>query len=205
MTSHDTIDTKQYYRSLLDAIPMPILVVDEDVRIMDFNKAAVTMLGDPSEFVFQRRGGEVLHCIHSTDVSEGCGHGPHCSTCIMRNSVNESILGKNIHRQRTTIQLVAGDAVNEIDMLVTTAPIPGLEKRVLLILEDISELTKLRTLIPMCSKCRRIRNDQQYWQSIEEYFRKYLGVVVSHGLCQESLKELYPEYSEQILKKLGKS
>jgi hypothetical protein len=172
---------------------------------MDFNKAASALLADARGLVLRKRGGEVLHCVHASDVPEGCGQGPHCANCVVRNSVVHSLCGENVYREKTRMELMVDGTVSQIDMLVTATPIAGLENRVLLILEDVSELNNLRTLIPMCAHCRRIRNDEQYWQSVEMYFRNHLGMDVSHGLCQECLKKHYPEHSEKILKNLGMS
>ena len=199
MLSDEHAAPDRYYKTLLDAIPIPIFVVDEDVRILDYNSAASALLVDSRSIVLRKRSGEGLHCIHSMDSPGGCGHGPHCSTCVIRNSVNESLNGKRVFRQKSIVELIVAETVNRMDMLVTATPIPDQPGRALLILEDVSELNKLRTLIPMCSHCRRIRNDDQYWQSVEVYFKNNLGMDVSHGLCQECLKELYPQHSEKIL------
>jgi hypothetical protein len=202
MLSDDAATPDRYYKTLLDALPLPIFVVDDDMRILDFNNAASSLLVDSRGMVLHKRSGEGLHCIHSTDVPEGCGHGPDCSSCILRSSVRECLIGKRVYREKTQVELMVSGIVNEIDMLVTATPIPGQPHRALLILEDVSELNKLRTLIPMCAHCRRIRNDEQYWESVEIYFKKQLGMNVSHGLCQECLKELYPEHSEKILERI---
>jgi hypothetical protein len=200
MRTDVVMTTEQYYNTLLDAIPLPIFVVNDDVRIMDFNTAAYAFLEDARNLVLNRRGGEALHCFHANDVADGCGHGPQCGTCVLRNSVGEALKGKQTHRVKTKAKLMVKGSATDVDLLVTSAPIPGSDDRALMILEDVSELNNLRTLIPMCANCRRIRNDDQYWQSIETYFKKHLGVDVSHGLCQECVKKLYPEYSDQILK-----
>ena len=53
-------------RSVLDAMPSAVLVVDEDVRIIDANRAALTLIGssrDGSRDLL--RAGEALHCLHA--------------------------------------------------------------------------------------------------------------------------------------------
>lgn len=59
-------------------------------------------------------------------------------------------------------------------------------------LEDISELLALRSLLPICANCKKIRDDQNYWQDVESYFRKYLGLDFSHGICPQCASKLYP-------------
>lgn len=79
-------------------------------------------------------------------------------------------------------------------MLVTTAPF-NYDGRalVLLVLEDVSELINLRRIVPMCAGCRRIRDDDQYWQNVDLYFQRHLKIDVSHGICPECAAHLYPE------------
>jgi hypothetical protein len=61
-------------------------------------------------------------------------------------------------------------------------------------IEDITEISTLKSIIPMCMKCRKIRNDEQYWQSVEQYFHEHIGVDFSHGICPECVDEFYPEF-----------
>jgi nitrogen-specific signal transduction histidine kinase len=186
-----------YYRTILDAIPLPIFVVDADVRIQDLNEAAGAVFGLNKGTVLKRRGGEVLHCLHSQDVPEGCGRGEFCRTCIIRNSVQASLKGQKVTRRRTKAELLLGGAKKELELLITASPMPSnTAPLALLILEDISEMTTLRDIIPMCAKCKKIRDDQQYWHSVEAYFKDYIGVDFSHGLCPKCMKELYPHFSE---------
>ncbi len=72
---------------IMNAIPVPIFLVDDDVRILDLNAAASGAFGLQKEAVYHRRGGDALHCLHSHDVPEGCGGAPACQACVIRNSV----------------------------------------------------------------------------------------------------------------------
>jgi PAS domain-containing protein len=187
-----------YYRTILDAIPATIFVVDDDVRILDFNDAAETTFGLLPSAVLNRRGGEVLHCLHATDVPEGCGRGPFCKDCIIRNSVTDSLSGKRVTRRRSKVTLVTGDNRRDVELLITTSPLPpGPVPLALLILEDIAEVSRLREIIPICAKCKKIRDDHQFWQNVETYFAEYSGVDFSHGLCPECVKVLYPDMDKE--------
>jgi hypothetical protein len=52
----------------------------------------------------------------------------------------------------------------------------------------------LHGLLPICSSCKKIRNDEGYWVQIEEYIRAHSEADFSHGICQECAKKLYPEF-----------
>ena len=53
------------------------------------------------------------------------------------------------------------------------------------------ELNTLKGLLPICSSCKNIRDDDGYWHAIEEYFQTNSNVYFSHGLCEKCAEELY--------------
>ena len=58
-------------------------------------------------------------------------------------------------------------------------------------LEDIKIL---RGIIPICSGCKKVRDDQGYWNQLEAYLSSHTDAQFSHGMCPDCLKTLYPEY-----------
>ena len=186
-----------YSRALFDAVPLPIFLVDDDLRILDVNPEAGRLLNQDREVVLKRRGGEVMHCLHSNDVAEGCGRGPYCADCVLRNSVTRSLQTGACVREKTVLELREGSMARSIELMVTTAPVT-VEGRLLalLILEDISELLQLRRLLPICSKCKKIRDDQEYWHTLESYMGKNLDLTFTHGICPTCAKEMLAEVAE---------
>ncbi len=66
------------------------------------------------------------------------------------------------------------------------------EARRLLLQARDSEIKKLRGMLPICSSCKKIRNDTGYWQQIEEYIREHSDAEFTHGLCPACVREMYP-------------
>ena len=63
----------------------------------------------------------------------------------------------------------------------------------------LSEVKKLQGILPICSHCKKVRDDQGSWQGIEEYVRERSDAQFSHGICPECAKKYYPDidiYSE---------
>lgn len=181
------------YRALLNALPVWAFVVDAEVRVRDLNDAAAAVFARDAT-VLDRREGEVLHCLHALDAPGGCGQGPFCPQCVIRNAVRESLRGGQVGRRRAKVTLVSAGLKRNYDLLVSASPMTwGAEPLSLLILEDVSELTTLRDIVPICAKCRRVRDDEDYWQSVETYVREHLGVDFSHGVCPSCHEELYGE------------
>lgn len=55
----------------------------------------------------------------------------------------------------------------------------------------VKENSLLKDFLPICAKCKKIRDDKGYWHQIELYIRNRTDTEFSHGLCPECLKEMY--------------
>jgi GAF domain-containing protein len=69
----------------------------------------------------------------------------------------------------------------------------ALKNENMLLIDYIAEIKTLRGLIPICAQCKKIRDDQGYWQRLERYLEDHTEAEFSHGLCPECVKTLYPE------------
>jgi len=68
------------------------------------------------------------------------------------------------------------------------------EERERLIIDLQDALAKVKTLkgmLPICSVCKKIRDDKGYWNQIEAYIRAHSGAEFSHGICPDCAKKLY--------------
>ena len=63
------------------------------------------------------------------------------------------------------------------------------------------EVKRLSGLLPICSSCKKIRDDDGYWQEIEAYLHAHSDTQFSHGICPGCAKKLYPEFADELLKK----
>ena len=133
--------------------------------------------------------------LHATEAPGGCVRSKAGQDCLVRNSVDEPRLGRQVVRRKVKMELRQEGLSREIYLLVTTAPFNFQGNAlVLLILEDISELMEIKSILPMCAHCKKIRTDQKYWQSLEKYFGEHLDLEFSHGICPDCAQKLYPEF-----------
>ena len=70
--------------------------------------------------------------------------------------------------------------------------------------EALGNVQQLQGLIPICSSCKKIREDKGYWSSVEDYISRNSKVMFSHTVCDDCMKKLYPETFKRILKKRKK-
>lgn len=61
-------------------------------------------------------------------------------------------------------------------------------------LEDaLARIKTLKGLIPICSYCKKIRNDRGFWQQVELYVSQHSEADFSHSICPECIKIHFPE------------
>lgn len=60
----------------------------------------------------------------------------------------------------------------------------------------IDNIKTLRGLIPICASCKKIRDDEGFWKSVEIYIEEHTKAEFTHGICPECMHKLYPEYDE---------
>jgi hypothetical protein len=167
-----------------NAMPSPVFVVDEDVRILEYNTAAAALLTTEKPDVLKLRGGEALHCIHHYDEEDGCGRAAACTDCVIRDAVTKACQGGSVVRVRQKMELVRDEKTIEVYILITASPFSYQDSTyAILVLEDISELIQLRKIIPICAVCKQIRTDENYWIQVESFFKERLDVDFTHGLC----------------------
>lgn len=64
--------------------------------------------------------------------------------------------------------------------------------------EALANIKTLRGLLPICSQCKKIRDDRGYWNHLEQYISEHAEVQFTHGLCPACIKKLYPELEKEI-------
>jgi len=60
----------------------------------------------------------------------------------------------------------------------------------------LEQVKTLQGLIPICSSCHKIRDDNGFWQRLEEYIEAHSEAEFSHGICPDCMKTLYPRVSK---------
>ncbi len=80
----------------------------------------------------------------------------------------------------------------------------SLEKHKLQIALD--DVKKLSGFFPICANCKKIRDDQGYWNQIEEYIREHSEAEFTHSICPGCTKKLYPDvFNKEHNEEKGKS
>lgn len=187
------LDENRLLRAALDTVPIPVFVIDRDFVLLDANAAGVAFLGAVAENPLHKLCGEALHCLNALAAAGGCGTSPACSECVLRITVRESIaLGRPV-RRRWTLERSDERGVRKHHLFVTASGIDAADQPLtLLVIEDFTEFTEMRGLVPICASCKKIRDDRDYWEHVEKYVNRNLEIHFIHGLCPECLAKYFP-------------
>ena len=63
----------------------------------------------------------------------------------------------------------------------------------------LAEVRTLSGMLPICSNCKKIRDDQGYWKKLEIYIGEHSDAQFSHSICPECVRKLYPDIADEVL------
>jgi len=69
--------------------------------------------------------------------------------------------------------------------------------------EAMAQIKTLSGIVPICSSCKKIRDDAGYWRQVEIFIGEHSDAQFTHGICPECMAKLYPEYAEHASAQAG--
>ncbi|MEE9166144.1 MAG: PAS domain S-box protein [Candidatus Neomarinimicrobiota bacterium] len=192
----ELLHTREYTRSIIDSSMDMIIAVDNDRRITEFNGAAEETLGYRREEVL----GKHINILYE-DVAEG--RSVYESTIKDQQHIHE-ILNKRKNGETFPCLLAAsvlfdshGAKVGQMGISRDITDVKKAEQERERLISDLKlaleSVKTLTGLIPICARCKKIRDDEGFWQQVESYIGEHSDAEFSHGMCPECLKETYPE------------
>jgi sigma-B regulation protein RsbU (phosphoserine phosphatase) len=120
----------------------------------------------------------------------------------VRQSLNDVLAGfeagasdyitKPFHAQELRARLRVGGRVIELQA--------ALASRVAQLQDALSRVKQLQGLLPICSYCKRIRDDHDYWQQVETYMSEHSQATFTHGICPECYEKFFKTELEELRK-----
>ena len=183
-------------RYILDNIPDIIFEVDAELNVLWANKVALDI--NPNAV-----GQACYKAFHSNDtICEGC----YCFKALETGRIEMGIMHHPASKAAETsywenigVPLKSSDGnvstILEVSRDITDRMNAEAEREKL-ISELRTALTKVKTLsglLPICSYCKKIRDDKGYWNQIEAYIRDRSEAEFSHSICQECANKYHPD------------
>jgi PAS domain S-box-containing protein len=193
------------WRETFDVMSDFVSVHDNNMKFVKANMALGNFLGiNPKELI----GKYCYELMHNT--KEPWPTCPHLKAIERREIVTEEIeepfLGKTLLVTCSPVFDKKGTPLGTVQVArdITDQKLAEKEREALVkeLQATLNEIKVLRGILPICSFCKNIRNDEGYYEQIESYIHKQSGVDFSHTICPSCVQEHYPEeYNEIVLKK----
>jgi PAS domain S-box-containing protein len=176
----------------VDIMPNGMLAIDGRERIIDINKAMLALLGAETEQVIGRPFTEVLQAV-ATIVDD------FRMAKILAQKLRwaTAVLTCASNRSPTTRATFRGSLIVLHDISQRKQMAEEREQLITSLQNALSEVKKLSGLLPICANCKKIRDDQGYWQDVAVYIRDHSEAEFSHGICPDCYVELYPELAQK--------
>ena len=179
--------------AIVDSLEDAWFVLDDTSRIIDLNDYAVTLFGLPRKNLIgmpliDALGPKVEHYKGIIDQ-------------VRLQKEIKTTKGIDYELRIVPLRLAKGDVSGRLVLMRNISERKKVEEdREQLIVELKEALERVRTLsglLPICSHCKKVRDDDGYWHSVEKYITSHSEAVFSHGICPDCMVELYPEYSKK--------
>lgn len=181
--------------AIFDGTGDGILIIDKDYRLLYENRATKEIfganVGDFCYKAFLKRSEPCEVCPTSLAFQDGQIHKVEKEIPILKEMMHVEVVSSPI--KNTSGEIVA---VAEIARIITERKKLEEEREKLIreLKDALSEVKTLRGIIPICSFCKKIRNDEGYYEQVEAYISRHSEAAFSHTFCPDCGAEHYPEF-----------
>ena len=206
-TRQALIESKQRYRQIFTTMADALLIFNSEGFIVNANPAACEIYGYEYSELVGMAGKDIVH-PDSHNLFEKFKQQVDNNNKFHAESVDvrkdETTFDVEIHG--TTIKLkgethllaivrdISKRKKHEAERVNYQAQLEvQVKERTLELERALEEVKSLSGILPICSFCKKIRDDDGYWKQVEEYISEHSEAVFSHGLCQGCLEEHYGE------------
>ncbi len=195
-------ESEAKFRAVFDCAGIGIVISSLDGTMLQCNRALERILGfDDGELQGQPTG-RILHrddgAMHKELVRRVLAGAPQQGISSERRYVRKD--GRTLWGLLTVtvVRDAAGNPQYALGVVedITERRLAERERGRLLeeLRQALAHVKTLSGLVPICSCCKKIRDDRGYWTQVERYLTQHTGAQFSHGICPECMREKYPEF-----------
>lgn len=194
------------WTATFDAMSDSLALIDAEYRLTRVNKAMARLVGVHPRDLVGRKCFEVVH-----NLKEPWPDCPHRRTLELGESVSAEVVDPNVgiplHITCSPLRDSDGRVVGSIhiarDISREKMMAEARENLIEELRSAISQVKTLTGLLPICASCKKIRNDEGYWQQLECYISERSDAAFTHGICPDCASELYKEFEKVVRDKSG--
>jgi len=190
-------DSEAKYRQLVEAADAVIFIANYDGTYIYMNELAAKQLGGrPNDFIgqnvfdfFPQEMAEYFLSGIRNIINSGEGNIDESETLLKGERHWYKTIGKPLADKNGKIYAAMFIGIDET--LRKNAE-EEREKLINELQEALKEIKTLRGIIPICSQCKKVRDDEGAWDQMEKYISERSDVQFSHSICPKCKKKLYP-------------
>ncbi|MDD2852297.1 MAG: response regulator [Desulfuromonadaceae bacterium] len=174
------VEQEQELATIFENTSFFMLLLDGDRRVRRLNGLACKYTGSTVSDMLGRRTGNVLHCLHALESSEGCGFAQCCQECVLLRAVVDTYeTGQSYQHVETKMSISVDGKEQIITFLISTSRVMvAHQAMVLLSLQDISEYKNLESQLLHAQKMESIGT---LAGGIAHDFNNILTVILGYG------------------------
>ena len=198
-------ESGDFLNILLENISSAIYIVDPDLRIKNYNHSFTEIFQRSEDKILGQLSGNTLGCEHTENGTQDCGTTNHCNTCELRNSLLNCLM-ENVPVNKGLLNRefsIAGQMVQKYFVYTTKLISLHGEKKVLVIVDDITELEQQRiSLETQNNKLTELNNQKNKFLGIAAHdLRNPIGSIQT---ISEILSDSYTEMDKAELESMFK-
>ena len=181
------------WQEIFDAMMDWVLIISSDYKILRVNRTFRNYFGLTDEEII---GVKFYKLIHGLEAPiEGCP----CARSLVSTIYEESEIIDHGRTYTVTASPMFNDGkivgFQGIARDITARKEIESERESLIteLREALSKIKTLSGLLPICASCKKVRDDNGYWNQIETYISAHSDADFSHSICPSCVKELYPQ------------
>ena len=172
-----TTVSKNFVDNIIENMLNSLIIIDSEFTIQSVNQETLSLLGYTEDELVGTLITKVLLKPRQSGTFD----------------IKETPLVESMKAVETVYLSKAG---KEIPVLFSSSIMKTKDQELqsfICVAQDITEIKTLRGFLPICSHCKKIRDDKGYWNQIETYIQERSGAEFSHSICQECAKKYYPD------------
>ena len=200
---------KKHYTDLYDFTPVAYVTTDNQMRILQLNLTAATMFGRDRELLLKTplshwlaedQHRPYLHHVYQVSVSDR-------KTTTFLKIKGQNNEGRNVQLESIAVRDAKGKAIACRTAILDISDLKHSEKPLIIAYEKLKEkdnllselqialdeVETLQGIIPICSYCHNIRDDEGTWNQLVKYLSKHSKAKFSHGICPKCLEKVRKE------------
>jgi len=203
--------SEERFRAIAATTPNAVIIADCDFNIVYWNEGSEKMLGYAEEEAIGRSVSLItakqFKVIHTPERAKAIDPG---SSAALTQTIESYALTKDGTELPVEISTSLWREGDEMffgaimrDITLRKHNEQKREELIGQLQKALGEIKTLSGLLPICSSCKKIRDDQGYWSKIETYISTHSEAEFTHGICPECAKKLYPDFQKKREKKKG--